>query len=116
MYEFQRQVLSKVGQGSVSLRTILLYESGVSCDGASSPPVTALIRLIEQLRLFGLEVAFPGAALGYTWAGVLWQTGTPEAQRKARRLFVSVTIGLIVVVLAKPSVQFLEATLCGGGA
>lgn len=116
MYRFQMAVFALAEQALVSRRLVLLYESGLNCDGSDSPPVVALIQLIEQLRLLGLEIAFPGAALGYTVAGLLWQTGSPKNQRQARRLFTSVTVGLIAVILAKPAVQFLEATLCGGGA
>jgi hypothetical protein len=89
--------------------------AGPSCDQGGSAAVGRLIGLIAQLQADGVALAIPGAGLGYTIAGLMWLSGLPEYQRTARTMFIRVTIGLIIVLLAGPLVDVIRGPLCGGG-
>lgn len=90
-------------------------EAVPACGGATSPPVHRLVTLINNFHDLAVTVAIPAAALGYAIAGCLWLIGTPEAQRRARRMFWNVTVGLVVVLLSSGFVSLITSPICPGG-
>lgn len=115
MYVSKIERLSWLHEIYTSWSIVVLSSGTDPCDGEVSPPVTDLIRLIDQLQASGVALALPGAALGYTVSGLLWLSGYPPWQRTARRLFFDVTAGLIIVLLAGSFVEMIRTALCGGG-
>jgi len=88
--------------------------SSPDCSGASSPAIRSLVVLINDLQGLALSLAPPAAGLAYSYCGLLWLSGSPELQRRARRIFANATIGLIIVILSEGIVAIISEPLCGG--
>lgn len=89
-------------------------ETASICDGTTAPPVQRLVTLINHFHDLAVTIAIPAAALGYAIAGFLWLIGTPDAQRRARRMFWNVTVGLIIVLLSSGFVTLITSPMCPG--
>jgi len=84
------------------------------CSGASSSAITDLIVLINNLQSLALTLALPLAGLIYSYCGLLWLSGSPELQRKARRIFANATVGLVIVIISEGIVEIISGPFCGG--
>jgi hypothetical protein len=75
-----------------------------------------LVVLINNLQRLALTLALPLAGLIYSYCGLLWLSGSPELQRRARRVFANATIGLVIVILSEGIVDIIAGPLpvCGG--
>ena len=91
-------------------------QEGVDCPEDPSSAITQLIVLINNLQRQAVIVAVPLAGLIYSYCGLLWLSGSPELQRKARRIFANATIGLVIVILSEGIVDIIAGPLpvCGG--
>jgi hypothetical protein len=92
----------------------LTQVAAASCTGSGGTAIDELIVLINHLQAVAIEIALPAAALAYTGVGLLWIWGTPEAQRRARRWFVKISIGLAIVLISDALVNIIATPLCGG--
>lgn len=85
--------------------------SGVICDPLNSNgDITVLVNRIVNFLLF---IAGPVAILMTVYAGFLFITGgdKPEQVKKARQTLMWVVIGLIVLILSKSTVGFVNSIL-----
>lgn len=103
--------------------TILITSAPAAAAESSSPScgnlpeqIQAIQRFLTQVEQIGMAIAFSLAAVMLVYTGLLWMSGQPEKQEKARRIFVNVFIGLLIVVLAGGLVSWTKTILCAGGA
>jgi hypothetical protein len=92
----------------------LTQEAAAPCPGPGGNAIDQLVTLINHLQAVAIEIALPAAALAYTGVGLLWIWGTPEAQRRARRWFVKISVGLAIVLISDALVDVIATPLCGG--
>jgi hypothetical protein len=89
-------------------------QSTSTCSAAPPSAIRDLLVLINNLQDLALAIAIPLAGLIYSYCGLLWLSGSPELQRRARRVFANATFGLIIVILSEGIVGIISQPLCGG--
>lgn len=85
----------------------------VGC-GHLPPQLQAIERFLVQVQEIGMALAFLLASVLLVYTGLLWMSGDPAKQEKARKIFVNVFVGLLLVVLAGGLIEWVKITLCGG--
>ena len=91
-------------------------ESTTDSCGDLPAQLQAIQDFLTQVQEIGMAIAFSLAAVLLVYSGLLWMSGRPEKQEKARDIFVNVFVGLLIVVLAGGLVEWVKMTLCGGAA
>ncbi|WP_250140251.1 hypothetical protein [Halosolutus amylolyticus] len=90
-------------------------QAAPQCSNEVSPAIVQLIELTRHLQTTAVTFAIPFAGLMLTVSGFLWQTGSAEHQRRARRIFINTFVGLTIVILSDGLVSIVTNVLCGGG-
>lgn len=109
--------IGRIGTQLVLLAWLLTGQAAAQhpsphCVDASSATLVDLLTLIGNLHNLALTVALPLAGLIYSYCGLLWLSGSPELQRRARKIFVNATIGLIIIILSESIVEIIAGPLC----
>lgn len=79
------------------------------------PQLRAINDLLNQIQSYGFALALGLAAVMITYAGLLYMSGDPANQEKARRIIVNTVIGLLIVGLAGALVEIVKMQICPGG-
>lgn len=74
-----------------------------------------IAELLTRIQQLGVTLGLLFATLMYIISGIYYVRGTPEAQEKARRIFINTTIGLVIILMAGGIVEFINGILCPGG-
>ena len=83
-----------------------------ACSGDPTSTGDGLIRVIENLHQLGVRLAIPLAGLLYLISGLYWMRGTTQAQDFAKRLFISTTVGLVIVLVSGGLAEIVTGPLC----
>jgi microcystin degradation protein MlrC len=84
--------------------------------GSLPEQLQAIQDFLTQVQQVGMAIGFSLAAVLLVYSGLLWMSGRPEKQEKARKIFVNVFVGLLIIVLASGLVEWVKMTLCSGAA
>ncbi|MDP3764681.1 MAG: pilin [bacterium] len=87
-----------------------------ACDGVICNPLgnnADITVLVDRIVNFLLYLAGPIAVIMTVYAGFLFITGgdKPEQVKKARQMLLWIVIGVIVLILSKSAVVFVESFL-----
>lgn len=84
-----------------------------SC-GNVPPQFQEIVDLLTRIQQLGVALGLLLASIFLIYAGLLWMRGSPDAQQKARNVFVNTFIGLVIILMAGGLVEFVQSVLCGG--
>lgn len=74
-----------------------------------------IAELLTRIQQLGVALGLLFAVFMYIICGIYYMRGTPEAQERARRIFINTTIGLVIILMAGGFVEFVNGILCPGG-
>ncbi|MSR70956.1 lytic transglycosylase domain-containing protein [Candidatus Kaiserbacteria bacterium] len=111
------------GQGQTQTQTQTQSSSApgvnglVGCNSAATCGLCAFTSLFQNIINFLIGLTVPLSALLFAWAGILYFTsvGSPERTGKAKKIFFTVAIGLIIAMGGWLGIQTLLKTVLAPG-